>query len=97
MKLRYIAVAVVVSAVTSITYVNQTISALSSTEPKLGCAGYPDGRCESGPFSSPNKDSKNDLPDPDRNYFDGQGNMYDYRGNLISSVQPATNDGFRGK
>lgn len=30
------------------------------------------------------KDIGNSLPDPDRNYFDGNGNEYNYKGELIS-------------
>jgi hypothetical protein len=49
------------------------------------------------------KDPINSLPDPNRPYFDGCGNQYDYMGNLINKgtgcqpieIQPL--EGFQGK
>lgn len=41
------------------------------------CAGGA-GRCEDK--------TEADLPDPDRNYYDGKGNLYDYQGTLIEAA-----------
>lgn len=50
------------------------------------CAGYPNGVCESCTLGQcTGKDAT--PPDPNRPYFDGCGNEYDYMGNLIA---PAT-------
>lgn len=35
------------------------------------------------------KKSEEDLPDPNRPYYDGQGDMYDYQGNLIEAASTA--------
>lgn len=53
------------------------------------CAGYPNGVCESCPDNScTGKDQT--PPDPNRPYYDDQGNKYDYKGNLIEAApQPA--------
>ncbi len=50
------------------------------------CAGYPNGVCESCtiPGSCEGKDPT--PPDPDRPYYDGAGNKYDYQGNLIEAA-----------
>lgn len=84
LKLRHIAAAVVVTGVASFGYINQEIDALGDDDIHVT-------------ISPAEKNPDTDLPDPDRNYFDGAGNQYDYQGNLISSNQPAAADTFRGK
>lgn len=59
------------------------------------CAGYPNGVCESCtlPGSCPGK--TDGTPDPDRDYYDAAGNLYDYQSNLkqaapAEAVDPST-------
>lgn len=49
------------------------------------CAGYPGGKCESctTPESCAGHKDQTDLPDPDRDYYDVDGNKHDYRGDVI--------------
>lgn len=52
-----------------------------------------------GCLPTPDKDPAANLPDPDRDYYDGQGNKYDYQGNIISTapVEAATVSSCSGK
>lgn len=57
------------------------------------CAGYPNGVCESctiGQCGGKDKDIENSLPDPNRNYFDGQGNEYTWDGKLVTPAPTTT-------
>lgn len=47
--------------------------------------------------AQPGWDKQGGLPDPNRPFYDAQGNKYDYQGNLIDPAQPAQSEGFYGK
>lgn len=112
MKLRYIFAAVLITGLFSVAFINSSLDALvdpafnhsdcqyptRTTNPVDGCDNSDPCDVEDAVSGGSGKCGRHDLPDPERSYYDAAGNLYDYRGNLISGhVQGVSTDEVGGK
>lgn len=76
------------------TPVTQTDDQTGQTSNSTTVVTQPQPQTAAAPASKPvaaanDKDVANSLPDPNRNYYDGLGNLYDYTGRLLqAATQP---------